>query len=634
MTIAAPSPSQRLSRQILMRVLLLGVMAITAATVTCYLLVYSQSKEKTLASLREYMFERKQLEERVFLDAAASLDLFRDEFMRLYLSDIDFSDDDFWSMYFVDGRGATRMKEKFFNESIGKPLGRSWGVTSFIGNNQPVDDHDFKRRLLIAYTLVNRYGPAWAATGALHASYPENAITIFSPEAPWGLQARPDLPMNELGTIKATLQSENPGRVPVWTGLYYDETVDLWTITYELPVDHEGRHLVNPSLDVHLDSIVNRLERDSQAGTYSFILSRSGYLIAHPGELKNELKRQGQLSLEKLANPDLSRMYRTLARAEPDEGGISVVEDAEGGNYLIAATLSGPQWWLVTEHPKHRIAQEAHQASRIVLLFGFLLFVAYAVTVYVVIARHVKGPLEKLQRATALVADGEYETIITSPRALPLEQRNEIGQLAGMFLDMCRKVNHVQTNLQELIASRTLELEAANARLRELSLLDGLTGIHNRRSFDRDLAAVFDQSQRGDGSFFLLLIDIDLFKDFNDTHGHTAGDEALRTVARIVAQGIRGEDRAYRYGGEEIAVILNGADAVAAHQCAARIVRSVRDAGIEHGGNPHGVVTISAGLAGYAPHLRSATDMIDAADASLYAAKAAGRNRLEGGLPE
>lgn len=628
MNIATLLFSQRLTKQILMKVLFFGVLGVTIATVMCYFIVYNQSKERTIASLHQYMIEREQVENQVFADAYNNLSTFKDEFLNLYLSDLDFSNEDFWKMYFVDADGATRMKKKYFDGFFTPELGRSWGVTSFIGNNQSVDSHDFKKRLLIAYILVNRYGPAWASTGVLHATYPENAITTFYPDAPWGLQAKPDLPMNELGTIKAALQSTNPDRTPVWTGLYYDETVDQWTITLEIPTDYKGKHLVNPSLDVHLSSIMHRLESDSLAGTYPFILSKKGYLVAHPGELKNELKRKGQLSLAKINDPDLDRMYGLISRAEPDANGISVIEDPQGDNYLISASLSGPEWWLVMVLSKEYLTDEAHQAARIVLLFGFLLFAVSYMTVYFVVAKHLKKPLKSLQNAISLVAIGEYGVVIKSPEKLPLEEKNEIGQLAGMFLDMCHKVNDVQSNLQGLVNERTQELENANSRLRKLSLLDGLTGIHNRRSFDRDIRAVFSQGQDSAGSFFLLLIDLDWFKNFNDTHGHTAGDEALRIVAQVVASSIRKEDRVYRYGGEEIAVIINNADRDAAYQCGIRIVEEVRSANIVHRNCKYGVITISAGLVGYSDRFQNVIDMVNAADACLYEAKSSGRNCL------
>jgi len=619
--------SQRLSRQILRKVLFFGMIIVTVATVICYYQVYNHSKNKTLAYLRQYMLERRQQENQTFADAYERLALFRDEFLKIYLSDLDFSEDDFWKMYFIDKDGATRMKKEFFEEGFDAHLGRQWGVSSFIGNNQAVDSHDFMRRLLIAYILVNRYGPAWHPLGGLHATYPENAITAYIPEDPWGLNAKPDLPMNELGTIKATMQSTNPERKPVWTGLYYDETAGYWTITFEMPVDYEGRHLINPSLDVRLESIMHRLDAEHPEGAYNFIVSKDGCLVAHPGDLTNELQRKGQLSLDEIDNPDIVRMYHKInTNIDASSQDVSIIEDDKGGNYLLATSLTGPEWWFVMVYPKLLISNEAHQTSRVVLILGLSLFVLYYIAVYFVIARQVRIPLQRLQKAISLVAGGEYKEVLHPSQLLPLEQKNEIGQLASAFLDMSREVCDVNSNLQSIVETRTRELEAANAKLRDLSLLDGLTGIHNRRSFDRDITRVFNQAKNGVESFSLLLADVDHFKDYNDKYGHTAGDEALRKISEVIADNIRKGDRVYRYGGEE--VIFNNAGKESAKKTGARILVAVKEIGIKHEGREQGVITISAGLVEYSPSFESITVMINAADASLYEAKSSGRNRL------
>ncbi|GAB7079526.1 sensor domain-containing diguanylate cyclase [Megalodesulfovibrio paquesii] len=629
MCAATPTATRRLSRQILGKVLLLGVLIVSVATIAGYYLVYDQSRSRRLAALRLYMQERQQQENQPFLDASDKLSFFRDEFLRLYTSGLRFSDEDFWRQYFVDKDGATRMREAYFQEQFDPHLGRVWGMSSFIGNNQPVDSVDFRRRLLLANILVSRYGPAWQAEGMLHASFPENALTIFSPDDPWGLKARPDLPMNELGTIKATLQSVNPERTPVWTGLYYDETAARWAITFELPVDYQGRHLINPSLDMPLEAIMLRLEVSHPAGASNLIVSKDGYLIAHPGTLSNELKKQGQLSMEKIDNPDIVRMYHVIANSPASaEQGVFLVEDEQGGNYLFVAPLAGPGWWFVTVYPKALIASEANHTAQIVLALGFLLFVLYSLVVYSITVRQVEQPLQRLQHAVSLVADGQHEAVVQSPRLLPLEQQNEIGQFATMFQEMCKDVMESQANLQHVVEHRTQELEDAVAKLRALSLLDGLTGIHNRRSFDRDLAAVFAQAGFGVESFNLMLMDVDNFKHYNDMYGHTAGDEVLRKVAETIAASIRKEDRVYRYGGEEMTILFNTTDAEAAREFSTRILDAVQALRIPHAGSPHDVVTVSAGLVAFDPSFPSATAMVDAADARLYAAKARGKNQL------
>lgn len=621
---------QHLHSQVLRKVLFWGMIIVSAATFICYYQVFNRSKDKTLSALRQYMDERSQQEYQTFTGAITRLEFFCKEFMKMYLSGVSFSEDDFWRFYYVDKEGATRMKKEFFNEHFDPEMGRQWGMSSFIGNNQSVASRDFQRRLLISNILVNRYGPAWYPDGLLHVTYPENAIVIFYPDDPWGLNAKPDLTMNELGTIKATLQSTNPDRKAVWTGLYYDETAGEWTITYEIPVDYGGRHLINPSMDVQLKSVMNRLDTDHPEGAYNFIIRKDGYLVIPPSKLGNELKMKGQLSLDKIDNPDIVRMYHKIHEsAATTNKGASVIDDTEGENYLLVSFLPGPDWWFVMVYPKELIALEAHHISRIVLFLGFSLFILYYLAVYYIISKQVRLPLQRLQNAVSLIAQGKYEEVLQYPQALPLEQKNEIGQLAGAFLDMSTDVYHVNANLQSIVESRTKELEDANAKLRDLSLLDALTGIHNRRSFDRDIAKVFGQAKSGVDSFSLLLADIDYFKNYNDIYGHTAGDEALRKVSAVIARSIREEDRVYRYGGEELAVIFNTCGKHCAKITGDRIIAAVQNIGIQHSGSRHGVITISAGLVEYNPSLKNVIAMIDAADNCLYEAKSQGKNCLQ-----
>lgn len=625
------STSGRLSRQILFQLIIFGAMIVACGTVISYYLMYNHTKDKALGYLKQYMLERTEHENETFDEAHMMLSMFRDEFLKMYLSDVEYTEEDFWNLYFVDEHGATRMKRKFFDESMDPVIGRTYGVSSFIGNNQPVDSPDLQRRLLISYTLVNRYGPSWYHVGGLHVTYPENAITIYYPESPWGLEAKPDLPMNELGVIKATLQSENPEREPVWTGLYFDETAEYWTITYEMPVDYQGRHLMNPSMDLKLKAIMDRLINEHPKGAYNFLIRDDGFLVAHPGEELTESKKwQGLLSLDKIENQDIVRMHHLINESvsKPFKP-LYVLDDEEGGNYLLTARLSGPDWWFITVYPKALITAEAHKASRIVLVLGLSIFLLYYIITYFIIHKQVRNPLQMLQTAVAKVAEGNYNDVAEHPERLPMDQKNEIGRLAGSFLDMSVHVRDVNLHLERIVENRTKELEEANARLRDMSLLDGLTGIHNRRSFDRDIALVFDEAKSGTESFSLMMTDVDFFKNYNDTHGHIAGDEVLRTIADLIAENIRKEDRVYRYGGEELVVIFSNITKDSALQIGERILQAVQERNIEHADSPHNVVTISAGLVEYNAAYQSPTEMIQAADRKLYEAKTGGRNAIK-----
>lgn len=170
--------------------------------------------------------------------------------------------------------------------------------------------------------------------------------------------------------------------------------------------------------------------------------------------------------------------------------------------------------------------------------------------------------------------------------------------------------------------------------LAELVDRDGLTGLFNRGAFDRYFEQVWNIARRQGETLSLLLVDIDHFKRFNDRHGHQAGDDCLRRVARC-ASGIarRPLDFAGRYGGEEFIVVLNGADFEDAMRLAASMLEYVRKLRIPHDDSDVGpVVTVSIGLATVYPAEtdRSPEGVIQLADRSLYRAKRDGRNRVYG----
>lgn len=158
-------------------------------------------------------------------------------------------------------------------------------------------------------------------------------------------------------------------------------------------------------------------------------------------------------------------------------------------------------------------------------------------------------------------------------------------------------------------------------RLEHLSMSDALTGLGNRRAFDEALEAEMARARRARGSMGLVILDVDHFKQFNDQHGHQAGDDALVTVARVLAEEARAEDRACRIGGEEFALLLPGADDATAAAVAERVRRAV-----EENTAPAAGVTVSLGVA--ASRGDDPRGLLETADARLYVAKAAGRNRV------
>jgi len=164
--------------------------------------------------------------------------------------------------------------------------------------------------------------------------------------------------------------------------------------------------------------------------------------------------------------------------------------------------------------------------------------------------------------------------------------------------------------------------------LARLALIDGLTGIANRRQLDDVLGREWRSARRSGSATAFLMIDVDYFKKYNDNCGHQSGDEVLKSIAATVSQNIRPRDLAARYGGEEFAVVLPETGVDGAIKVAERICTAVADLGLPHGASEYGIVTVSIGVAG----IKSVVDgdvsgVIAEADQALYAAKRSGRNR-------
>lgn len=190
-----------------------------------------------------------------------------------------------------------------------------------------------------------------------------------------------------------------------------------------------------------------------------------------------------------------------------------------------------------------------------------------------------------------------------------------------------------------LLASQS-ELEAANVLLSRLAREDGLTGLANRREFDRCMSEEVRRAARTGEPLALLLLDIDWFKHYNDRFGHPAGDACLRRIAATIQAHLRRPgDLGARYGSEEFALLLPATDAAGAGVVADELRRAIRDCAMPHPASAYGLVTVSVGVAvseartsgvatagGAAEHEAQST--LRRADAALYAAKAAGRNTV------
>jgi len=207
----------------------------------------------------------------------------------------------------------------------------------------------------------------------------------------------------------------------------------------------------------------------------------------------------------------------------------------------------------------------------------------------------------------------------------------ELDKVRGDFEHrVCLRTHALELRNEELSRLR-LALETTNQRLRRLVAVDALTGVANRRHFDRALERELRRTRREQQPLSLIFLDLDEFKHFNDTYGHGRGDEVLRRVATTLDETFRrGGDLVARYGGEEFVVVLPGVDGRRAALYAERLRRRIWRLNIPYGAaQTTDRVTISAGVATVAAQRVALPDQVLLiADRALYRAKRLGKNRV------
>jgi len=236
----------------------------------------------------------------------------------------------------------------------------------------------------------------------------------------------------------------------------------------------------------------------------------------------------------------------------------------------------------------------------VLLLMGILLvvgFIAYRLGLLIV------APLDRLTKGAAEVAAGDFAV------DLPVG-RGEAGYLTQVFNDMVARLREGRQQLELLLVT------------------DPLTGLSNRRHLMETLEIETRRAKRSNSPFAILMVDVDHFKKFNDKHGHVAGDEALKAVARVLKEVMREADHVARYGGEEFLVALPDTNIDGAVMAAERIREKLAQTGMLFQGKSV-QLTLSTGIAEFPADGKSPEPLIAAADAALYRAKRGGRDRVK-----
>lgn len=248
--------------------------------------------------------------------------------------------------------------------------------------------------------------------------------------------------------------------------------------------------------------------------------------------------------------------------------------------------------------------------------------------------REIRGR-ETETEVIVMSGSGSLDTAVTALRAgacdyltKPFESLAAVGEAVARAAQKARARREVIRQAGELLR-RKEDLERINRLLMDLAIRDDLTDLYNYRYFREFLKMELARAPRSGHPFSLIFLDVDHFKNFNDTHGHLDGDRVLRQVAYVLRRRFRKTDLIARYGGEEFIILLPETAADLALSLAEETRRSIQNLPIRgEEAQPGGKLTVSMGIASFPDDGADAEALLRKADAALYRAKAEGRNRV------
>ncbi|MCK6405427.1 MAG: diguanylate cyclase [Rhodocyclaceae bacterium] len=418
-----------------------------------------------------------------------------------------------------------------------------------------------------------------------------------------------------------------------WYPVYKYAPYDSLGVGVSVPVhDAQGRFLGVATGDVALVQIGRYLRAQSIGRSgFAFVAEPDGKLVA--SSLPDPVFRiDGEqivrLAVAEHADSRLRAVGVSLER-EPLQSGQRFLE-VEGERLLLDLRrfhdAHGLELIVGVLLPERDYATTFHANLKLVawLTLGIA---AIGALLGVILSGWLVRPLSEINRRAERIAAGEWAGDVDANSSI-----REFSELGRSFNTMAASLRNAFSGLEARVAERTRALELANSELERIATLDGLTHIANRRRFDTVLLQEWRRCLRERKPMSLLMLDVDDFKAYNDEYGHQAGDDVLIRIAALCEGSMkRPTDTVARYGGEEFAVILAQTDADGALSVATEIAQHIRDLAIPHRrATAVPIVTVSIGVATLVPETQVGPNaLIGSADRALYAAKRAGRNRIE-----
>jgi diguanylate cyclase (GGDEF)-like protein len=369
-----------------------------------------------------------------------------------------------------------------------------------------------------------------------------------------------------------------------------------------------GGHL---NWDWATNLITNVEANDGDTDTTLSIIDKNGTVLVGPE--KGQVKYTGNRLAELLA-----MRQGTFAETSGQERLLTAFYVSSGHR-----EYQGLNWIVTASEPTSVALAAAISSAQIILCIGAIAaLMGLALAVF--ISRRIARPI----LAITLEADRIGRT--SGPTMLARQSGSmEVVQLSRALRSLLRRIGFAEERTKEAELRATenaMQFKDDLIKMRQLADTDFLTGLLNRRAFLAMADDAVEFSRRYRRGMATLMIDIDHFKKINDTHGHAAGDDAIKGIAGTIGECIRTTDKAARFGGEEFVVLLREIDQETALLLAERIRRSIEQSTISHGATTI-PATVSVGVAMFTEGDRDVQDLIERADQGLYVAKKTGRNR-------
>ena len=446
---------QSLTRSTILKMGIWITLVIITMTIVNYWRVMSNLELQVIEQLDKYITEQGHRESALFLLAEDNHAEFKKELLWQFekLGEQD-PQAEFDRLFVRMPGGAIRNRPELFDGT------RQAGV--YIDETLTINA-EIRRRVVTFYELVTSYGKAW------HNRFqnttiiiPENILVVYWPEFPtWTQDVTTDFKLFEEWKQIAD-KKHNPTQEALWTSVYYDTIAKDWMVSYVTPVDVDvnGQHLITIGHDILLNELFERTVGVHLEGAYNIIFRKDGHLILHPDKIDEIREKGGKVDISNMDDPHLIHIFQQVTNINP---GQVVINDTEYDEYLAVTKIDGPDWYFVTVYPKSQLADFAFNTARFILIVGIISLFVEMTILLLILRWQVTLPLQKFLGATKQIAAGDFN--IKTTQHLPLNRRDEIGELAHSFNSMAGQLQTSFDTLDAKVIERTTQLDDKIAEL-------------------------------------------------------------------------------------------------------------------------------------------------------------------------